>query len=357
MSRTAPGERSLAGDIVLLVRLGRPKFLLESVLTVTLGVAVVVHLGHPFLIGPWLAAQAFVSTTHLMTQYCNEYFDLEADSAHTGPTAWTGGSQVLAQGLLPARVSLAASFVLLFLSVAQIAVMPTLTARVLCVVIVALAWFYTAPPIRLNYRAVGEVTTAAVLILLCPALACLLQTGTLPPLLFAVTGPLFLVMTARMIVMNFCDRDSDRSVGKLTLPNTLGPRRAAWLFTALQATAYAGVVAVTVSGTLPIVAGVALLATAPPAVVLCRRLLIEPPSTDDPVRANSIARAATVHAAATGYLAPAALLAGAAARDGFTDAVIGGLLPLLAYTALFTGQRLAEHRASRPRSLPVVSRA
>ncbi|MBM0276133.1 prenyltransferase [Micromonospora tarensis] len=277
MNQTGRSGRSLVGDIGLLVRLGRPKFLLESVLMVTCGVAVTVYLGHPFLIGPWLAAQAFVTTTHLMTQYCNEYFDLEADSAHTGPTAWTGGSQVLAQGLLPASASLAAAFVLLFLSVVQIAVMPTVAARLLCVLIVALAWFYTAPPVRLNYRALGEVTTGAVLILLCPALAALLQIGTLPPLLFAVTTPLFLVMTARMIVMNYCDRDSDRSVGKLTLPNTLGPRRAAWVFTALQATGYAVLVVVTATGTLPLPVGVALVATVPWAVMLCRRLLVEPP--------------------------------------------------------------------------------
>jgi 1,4-dihydroxy-2-naphthoate octaprenyltransferase len=347
---------SLARDFVLLVRLGRPKFLLESVLTVTCGIAVVVYLGHPFLIGPWLVAQAFVSTTHLMTQYCNEYFDLEADSAHTGPTAWTGGSQVLAQGLLPAGVSLAASFVLLFVSIAQIAFMPTLTTRLVCVVIVALAWFYTAPPIRLNYRAAGEVTTAAVLTVLCPALACLLQIGTLPPLLLAVTGFLFLVMTARMMVMNFCDGDSDRSVGKLTLPNTLGPRRAAQLFTGLQLAAYLCLVVVTVTGTVPLIAGIALLATAPMAAMLCRKLLHDPPSADDPVQANRIARSATVHAAATGYLVPAALLAAAAARYGFTAAVLGGLVPLLFYTVLFLWQRLGEHFADRARPMPEVSR-
>ena len=357
MSRPLTGDRSRTGDLILLIRLGRPKFLLESVLTVTLGIAVSVHLGHPLLIGPWLVAQAFVSTTHLMTQYCNEYFDLEADGAHTGPTAWTGGSQVLARGLLPARVGLAAAFVLLFLSIAQLAVLPTLTQRVLCVVIVALAWFYTAPPIRLNYRALGEVTTAAVLILLCPALACLLQTGTLPPLLFAVTGPLFLVMTARMIVMNFCDRDSDRSVGKLTLPNTLGPRRAAWLFTALQTAAYAVLAAVTWAGTLPLGVGLVLLTTAWPAAVLCRQLLTAPPSADDPVSGNRIARAATMHAAATCYLAPAGLLVAAAARDGLTGAVVGGLLPLIAYAVLFAAQWLSENRAGRLRTVPQVSGA
>ncbi|MDG4810783.1 prenyltransferase [Micromonospora sp. WMMD1120] len=355
MSRAA--ARSLVGDIALLVRLGRPKFLLESVLMVTCGVAVTVYLGHPFLIGPWLAAQAFVTTTHLMTQYCNEYFDLEADSAHTGPTAWTGGSQVLAQGLLPASASLSAAFVLLFLSVVQIALMPTVAARLLCVLIVTLAWFYTAPPIRLNYRALGEVTTGAVLILLCPALACLLQIGTLPPLLFAVTIPLFLVMTARMIVMNYCDRDSDRSVGKLTLPNTLGPRRAAWLFTALQATAYAVLVAVTATGTLPLAVGVALLATVPWAVMLCRRLLLAPPAAGDAVRGNQLARAATVHAAATGYLAPAALLAAAVARHGLTDAVLGAGGPLLVYTVLFAAQWFGERRAASPQPITEVSRA
>ncbi|MET8090836.1 prenyltransferase [Micromonospora sp. NPDC005220] len=357
MSRTGAAGRSPAADLALLVRLGRPKFLLESVLMVTCGVAVTVYLGHPFLIGPWLVAQAFVTTTHLMTQYCNEYFDLEADSAHTGPTAWTGGSQVLAQGLLPASISLAAAFVLLFLSVVQLAVMPTLAARLLCVAIVALAWFYTAPPIRLNYRALGEVTTGGVLILLCPALACLLQIGTLPPLLFAVTTPLFLVMTARMIVMNYCDRDSDRSVGKRTLPNTLGPRRAAWLFTALQATAYVLLVAVTAAGVLPLAVGVALLATAPWAVLLCQRLLGAPPSVDDASGGNRLAGAATVHAAATGYVAPAALVAAAAVRHGFTEAVLGALLPLAIYTVLFVAQWLSEHRAASPQRMTEVSRA
>ncbi|MBM2623638.1 prenyltransferase [Actinoplanes sp. LDG1-06] len=346
---------SATRDLVLLIRLGRPKFLLESVLTVTCGIAVVVYLGHPFLIGPWLVAQAFVSTTHLMTQYCNEYFDLEADSAHTGPTAWTGGSQVLAQGLLPARVSLSAAFVLLFVSIAQVAFMPTPATRLLCVAIVALAWFYTAPPIRLNYRAAGEVTTAAVLTVLCPALACLLQIGTLPPLLLAVTAFLFLVMTARMMVMNFCDRESDRSVGKLTLPNTLGPGRAAWLFTGLQVAAYLVLAVVTVTGTVPLLAGLVLLATAPMAVLLCRKLLRDPPSADDPVQANRIARSATVHAAATGYLVPAGLLAAAAARYGLTAAVVGGLLPVLFYTVLFVWQRLSEHFAERARPMPEVS--
>jgi 1,4-dihydroxy-2-naphthoate octaprenyltransferase len=337
--------------IVAFIRLSRPKFLLESLLTVTLGLTVSVYSGQVFLAGPWLLVQLTVSATHLMTHYCNEYFDLEADSAHTAPTNWTGGSQVLVRGTLRPAASLSAAFLVLFAVLVLVMLMPTQVERFLALAGVVLAWFYTAPPIRLNYRAFGEFTTAAVLTILCPLLACYAQMKTVPPMLLAMCVPLLLVMAARMVVMNFCDRDSDLLAGKHTLPNTLGPRRAAIMFAAMQVLAYGIVVAATLGGTLPLPVGIGFLLTAPLAVPLAGRLLRDPPSAGDPVRAVAIARLATVHAAATGYVATLGMIitavwfqgdsAGSADLDSSVSVVVA---IFLAYTLLFGLAQLVSAR-------------
>ncbi|MGH3802131.1 MAG: prenyltransferase, partial [Pseudonocardiaceae bacterium] len=290
--------------------------LVESLLTVTLGLTVSVYCGQPFLLGPWLLVQSTVSATHLMTHYCNEYFDLEADSAHTAPNRWTGGSQVLVQAVLRPVVSLSAAFVMLFVIMLLVVVMSTTPERLIALAAVALAWFYTAPPVRLNYRALGEVTTAAALTIFCPLLASYAQLKYVPPVLFAVCVPLFLVMTARMMVMNFCDRDSDLSVGKRTLPNTVGPRRAALLFVGLQAAAYTIVLVVTLVGVLPVPVGVGMALTAPLAYLVSWRILRDPPSPDDPERATATAHLVTAHAAATGFAAVLGMIVAVSLRQG-----------------------------------------
>lgn len=299
------------------VRLSRPRFLVESFITATLGVAVAAYAGWHFQFGTWLLVQAFVTLTHLMTQYCNEYFDLEADSAHTAPSRWTGGSQILVVGEIKPVAALSAAFALLFVDVLLAILMPTTASRLIAFVILLLAWFYTAPPVRLNYRGLGEITTAGVLTLLVPLLVCsTLLDGVVPPVLPAVCGPLFLVMTARMMVMNFCDRDSDLLAGKHTLPNTLGPRRAALLFATLQTVAYVIVAAVTALRVLPLAIGLALLLTAPMAAYLSRRILRDPPSPEEPDRALVTAHLATLHAAATAVAAVAGTIVDAVLTDG-----------------------------------------
>lgn len=316
------------------VRLSRPRFLVESFITSTLGVAVAVYGGWDFRFADWLLVQAFVTLTHLMTQYCNEYFDLEADSAHDAPSRWTGGSQILVSGRIKPMVALSAAFVLLFVDVLLAILMPTPASRLIAFVIILLAWFYTAPPVRLNYRALGEITTAGVLTLLVPLLVCYTLSGSVPVPLFAVCVPLFLVMTARMLVMNFCDRDSDLLVGKRTLPNTLGPLRAAQLYTALQAIAYAVVVAVTVLGALPLPTGLALLFTGPMAVAMCRRILRDPPSPTEPDRAIITAHVVTLHAAITGVAAVAGTIVSAVLADGMSASTEACIVLFLLYIGL-----------------------
>lgn len=343
----APG-RSAAGErLAAFIRLSRFKFLLESLITVILGLAVSVHAGRPLAVGGWLLAQGFVSGTHLMTHYCNEYFDYEADTAQQAPTGWTGGSRVLAQGLLSRELALAAGFVMLFAMFGLVAAMPDGGSRAIGAVILALAWFYTAPPIRLNYIGLGEVTTSGVLTVLTPLLTCRLQNPHVPGLLFAVCVPLFLVMAARMTVMNLVDHAADLLVGKHTVATVLGVRGAALAYTAVQAAAYGSVVAMTALGTVPLPVGVALLATVPLAWTSSRRLLDEP--LRDSERAEGTAFRATVHAAATGYSAVLGMVIAAAWSHRGDRALTGSVTACIALLAAYTAGQVVQQVGDRRR--------
>jgi 1,4-dihydroxy-2-naphthoate octaprenyltransferase len=276
------------------LRLGRPKFLLYSALLYGLGATLAVLRGARVTIGAYLFGQLFVSCVHLMTHYCNEYFDYEADRANPAPTAWTGGSRVLVHGLLRPSVSLGTAFVLLFIGVALAIAMPSGDARWICVCMIALAWFYTAPPLQLNYRGMGELSVATVLHVLCPALAFRLQAGHLDPLLLLALFPSFVLQIVRMMVMNLVDYEGDRVVGKRTLVLTLGPRRAAQAYAVGQVLAYGSLPLLVALG-LPLAVALGVALTLPLSVWQVRRLLAG--AYRDPAMGNNVVFWASTHVA------------------------------------------------------------
>jgi 1,4-dihydroxy-2-naphthoate octaprenyltransferase len=107
------GPDRFAQRLGLLVRLGRPQFLVYSAVLVSLGGALSLTLGRPLVLGPLLQTLLLVWTNHVMTHYVNEFFDLEVDRANQSPTGWTGGSRVLAEGLLSPEVAIGAAVTLM----------------------------------------------------------------------------------------------------------------------------------------------------------------------------------------------------------------------------------------------------
>ena len=91
----------------------------------------------------------------LMTHYANDFFDLEADRANRTPTRWSGGSRVLPDGVLPPGVALGAALVLGARRARRRAGAGDARAaigRCCCrspSSMIALAWGYSAPPLRL----------------------------------------------------------------------------------------------------------------------------------------------------------------------------------------------------------------
>ncbi|WP_369200436.1 prenyltransferase [Streptomyces sp. PU-14G] len=336
------------GSFAAFVKLARVKFLFQSMMVTGFGVTLAVHATGAFSLPWYLLTLAFAWSTHLMTHFCNEYFDLEADRANPRPTAWTGGSRVLVDGLLTPTTSIGAAFVLLFTSLALILAMPTLHARLLAGALTALAWFYTAPPLRLNYHALGEASCAAVLYGMGPLLAAVLQPGGLGALLLWCTGFVAALQVLRCLVMNLADIEGDTLVGKATLAGMLGPRRLTHVYTAGQALLYAGVLVLALTQVLPPVVAAAQLLVAPVAGLVVRGLRTD--AMSDTRRSDAVTFWASMQLPLTTCATMLALLAdlllAGHPAPALWNAIAGGtalLFTVWLYRAVAAARRPAHH--------------
>jgi 1,4-dihydroxy-2-naphthoate octaprenyltransferase len=235
--------------VVAFVRLGRPLFLGGGFVLYALGAAIAALTSVDGAIDArlYLLGQLAVTCFQLMTHYANDYFDFEADRANTTPTRWSGGSRVLVAGEVPRGAALIAALVLmaggLAASVAlrrQGATGPLLAPALLATV--SLAWFYSAPPLRLHSTGLGELDVALVVTGLVPFLGFHLQAPGLAgwPVLLLAIGPLMLLQVAMLLAIEFPDAEGDRQVGKRTLLVRLGAERTARLYAGILAAVYLG---------------------------------------------------------------------------------------------------------------------
>jgi 1,4-dihydroxy-2-naphthoate octaprenyltransferase len=191
----------------------------------------------------------FVWNTHLMTHYCNEYYDLEPDKANVNPSPWTGGSRVLVKGLVAPHVSLRIAYALAAASTVMALLMPTLSAKLLCLGAVFLSWEYSAPPFKLEGKGMGELIVTAVLNTIVPLLGFCLQEGglTANPLLLILV-PLGIIEYIRMMVMNMADWRSDATTWKKTLVVRIGIENAVRIHGVGMGVAYLSLIPVYLAG-------------------------------------------------------------------------------------------------------------
>jgi 1,4-dihydroxy-2-naphthoate octaprenyltransferase len=270
-------------SVIAFVRLGRPQFLVGGFLLHGLGAAVAVYGGASFHAGLYALGQAAITTLQLMTHYANDYFDLAADRANTTPTRWSGGSRVLPSGTLSPRIALQTACVLAAMGLVLVGVIgthggnggPLASATLLLAGL--LAWAYSAPPLVLHSRGLGEFTTAVVVAGLTPAVAFTLQVGdraignpsgapvgfvpAILPLMLAIL-PLFGLQFVMLLTIEFPDAAGDAAVGKRTLVVRLGAPLSAGLCRAVLVTVYGSIPLLIMAG-LPPSVGLAVAAPGP----------------------------------------------------------------------------------------------
>ncbi|HYO89761.1 MAG TPA: prenyltransferase [Candidatus Limnocylindrales bacterium] len=263
---------SIVSRTFAFIRLGRLQFLAGGVLLHALGVSMALYSGATLDITALVWGQIAITATQLMTHYANDYFDLEADQANQTPTRWSGGSRVLVDGALPAQTALVAALVLAAIalganSVLNIFVHPSLATFVLLAVSQCAAWFYSAPPLRLHSRGLGELMAAIVVAGLTPITGYMLQRGQLDLLPVLAVTPLVALQFAMLLSIEFPDAEGDRQVGKGTLVVRLGMRHGIMLYTLAVCSAFVSLPLLVRAG-LPGGVGLAVAALLPVAVGL-----------------------------------------------------------------------------------------
>lgn len=216
----SPAVRPLAA----FVRLTRPLFLYGGFAGVALGAAVAAWTGHRIDARAYLGSQALVTAFQLMVHYANEYFDRDGDRA-PDRTPWSGGSGVLADGVLRPRVALVAALACAAAGLAASLGFALAGNRVVAglgVAIGLLAWVYSAPPLRLAARGWGELDTAAIVAVLVPAASYAALAGTVDGHLGRAVSAPFFSMLAMMLCVELPDAGADRSARKRTLVVRLG---------------------------------------------------------------------------------------------------------------------------------------
>jgi 1,4-dihydroxy-2-naphthoate octaprenyltransferase len=240
----------------LALRTTRLPFLSATAVPVLLGIAVAASHG---AFTWWTAVLTLIgaSFAHLAINVTNDIFDTlsGADEANTNPTQFSGGSRVAIYDLVSVRglvvVAVALFGVAAAIGLLLVAITGSTALLGLGLAGLALGIAYTAPPLKLVYRGIGEIAVALGFGPVMVLGAYLVQTGELawePLLVSAVPGILIALI---LYVNEIPDRRSDAATGKRTLPVRFAPDviRTGYLVAAMAA--FAVIVGGVAAGLLP----------------------------------------------------------------------------------------------------------
>jgi 1,4-dihydroxy-2-naphthoate octaprenyltransferase len=116
--------------------------------------------------------------------------------------------------------------------------MPRGTAALVALMLF-LAWEYSAPPLRLHSRGLGELDTALVVAVMTPLFACYVQAGRMAAPVVLAALPLAALQFVMLLAIEFPDAAGDAAAGKRTLVVRLGGAVAARLYQTVLIAAYA----------------------------------------------------------------------------------------------------------------------
>ncbi len=212
--------------MVKLLRLTRPQFMTASLALFIIGVAWAIILGAPFFLPRALLGYLIILSAHLSNSFSNDCFDMESDKLGS-PTLFSGGTGTLLKHpelRMPALwISLALAFFSLLLGILFV-ILYAYPIWFLGLVVAGnlMGWFYSAPPLRLAYRSLGEVSTAFIAGMLVPGMGYLVTQGNLNRDGLLITIPLVLYSFAFILAVEIPDMEADRLGNKKTWVARLG---------------------------------------------------------------------------------------------------------------------------------------
>ena len=227
--------------VVVWLREVRGPFFTASVIPVVVGTAAAYAATGRVDWTLFALALVAVVLLHAGANVANDYFDhvSGADARNPRPTPFSGGSRVIQEGLLSPREVLIGACVLFAAGTAVgLLVVRDLVLLAFVVAGLLLGWGYTAPPLRLGYRAAGEVAVALAFGVLPVTGAFYLQTASVTVWVVLAGALVGMLIFDVLLANEFPDESADRAAGKRTLVVVLGRRRAGWVYRVVLLAAY-----------------------------------------------------------------------------------------------------------------------
>jgi len=280
--------------LITLFYASRPKFLVASAAPILvgsfLGYATVGSFDWPLFILALLG----ITAIHSGANMANDYFDhlSGSDWANQKPTPFSGGSRCIQQGILSPKAVLLAALVALAAGSAIGLIIVIITQSIFILILGLVGslggFFYTAPPIKLGYRGIGELIIALLFGLLPVYGSYYLQTTMVDamPLLPAIVVSILIFLV--ILVNEFPDVAADAAVNKRTLVVLFGVQASIWIYRiALIASFLIATVAMFIYR-LTFYAGLFYLFTLPVAVIALRFTTKEDLTTPGRYRASQV---------------------------------------------------------------------
>jgi 1,4-dihydroxy-2-naphthoate octaprenyltransferase len=226
-------------------QLRAPGFTLAGSICIPLGTAIAWYEYGVFdaslFILTWIAFALILEGCFLTNEYYDYRTGCDLNVASRDVTPFSGGSRVLPERLLEPKVVLKISYLLHLLGCSlgfYLAIKRSLFILPLGLLGFFFSYFYTAPPLRLSSRGLGEIITGINCGLLSTLGSYLVQTGRFSWLPFFASLTPSILLGTLLWVNEIPDVDADSSAGKLTMVARIGRRKAALTYPVLLAIAY-----------------------------------------------------------------------------------------------------------------------
>lgn len=198
----------------------RPAFFSASVIPAVVGALAAQYQGHALHWGLLLLTVFGIMLVHAGVNVLNDYFDEQngTDRRNTQRIfPFTGGSRFIQNGVLTEHATLMFGSVLMLVAmVLGFALTAVSGVGLLWIGVLGfvVGWGYSAPPLRLNSRGLGEPMVALGFGILTPLGAWFVQTGVMAWYPVLVSFPLSLLIMNILLINQFPDSQADAASGK-----------------------------------------------------------------------------------------------------------------------------------------------
>lgn len=212
------GAATSSQQIGNLLKVARVQFSLLALALLGFGALVALSLGAPFSLERLVLGFLIVLSAQLSVHFSNDYFDVESDRAG-GTTLISGGAGVLLEHPelreTSRRIALgliALSIILGILFMQAHDLPPWFMSLVLAGNLVG--WIYSAPPVRLSQRGLGELCSIFVIGFLVPVTGYVTLKGLIDSGILLFLFPTLLYGLVLILTVEIPDLEDDRLSGK-----------------------------------------------------------------------------------------------------------------------------------------------